>query len=97
MQQLPKTWDDVYYLVRKEINANPDLPNFTIDDTRMWSNAFWKCLKKVTKDKSSPIRLNGFLTFYPRLKAIKRYEERKQYKIKQREEKEKLQSTGSNE
>ena len=75
---LPESWDDLFYLMKKEVHNHPELPNFTIPQLKKIHNLFWKNLKTAMRDQTSEISLYKFLRIVPKLEKIKRYEERKE-------------------
>lgn len=77
MKNYPSSHAEVYYLMRKEIRERPDLPALNLDDIRIITNLFWKQLRAMFKQKETTIHLAGFLMFQPRLKQIKKYNEKK--------------------
>jgi methionine synthase I (cobalamin-dependent) len=88
MNNYPKSWDDVVYLFRKEVNQREDLPDFSTEQCKKISNLFWKQLRVLLNDTSSVIWIEGFINFTPRKKAIKRYQQKLEY-LKNKYEKEK--------
>tara|TARA_R110000851_G_scaffold245756_1_gene398489 strand:+ start:38 stop:337 length:300 start_codon:yes stop_codon:yes gene_type:complete len=75
---LPESWDDLFYLMKKEVHKHPELPNFTIEQLKKIHKLFWANLKKAMRDETSEISLSGFMRIVPKLNKIKRNEERKQ-------------------
>jgi hypothetical protein len=66
---LPKNWDDVFYLMRKDILAEKTLPDFSIAEITSIHKLFWVMLKEEMKDESMQITLPKFLKIVPKKDA----------------------------
>jgi hypothetical protein len=75
---LPNSWDDLFYLMKKEVHKHPELPNFTIEELKKIHKIFWANLKKAMRDETSEISLFQFMRIVPKLTKIKQNAERKQ-------------------
>jgi hypothetical protein len=71
----PRSWGDVFYLMKKDILAHPELPNFTIPQIEKIHKLLWKMIREELKDESSPITLPKFLKFIPK-KTTTYYDEK---------------------
>lgn len=72
---LPNSWDDLFYLMKKEVHSHPDLPNFTIPQLKKIHKMLWVHVKELMRDETSEISLQGFIRLVP--KAIrKNYDEK---------------------
>lgn len=75
---LPNSWEDLFYLMRKEVHAHPDLPNFTIPQLKKIHKLFWKCVKLTMYDETEEISLRGFIRIIPKLDKIQKHKEFKE-------------------
>jgi hypothetical protein len=68
-----KSWEDVFYAVSKECNADPNLPNFTEDDVKKLHYDLWRIVSVYLRNPHmirKSLLLNSFFKFEFRQKFI---------------------------
>ena len=73
---LPKSWDDVFYLTRKEVLADESLPDFSIDQLKQIHKLFWGHIKELMRDESEEITIHKVLRLVPKKDANGNHEKR---------------------